>query len=497
MVRAGIYCRISSDRDELRLGVDRQLEDCQKLCAQRGFVVSPTATYIDNNISAADPRKTRPEYNRLVADIQSGKLDAVVVWDADRLHRRPQELESFLNACDEAGLKTLASVGGETDLNDPNALFVLRIMTNLAAMEVEKTRRRRRREEEQRSVTGKGHGGPRPFGFEKGGMIARESEAVLIRQACERILLGATVTGIVRDWNEQGVKTPLGSIWQTTSLKQMLVKPRLAGLRQYKGAKNIVGTAGWPAVLDPEKWRKMVAILSNPARRPPRLVPGAERAYPLRGLLFCSECDSKLQAANRTGHGRTYWCRKAVGADRPANHVSILADSAESWLRENLVPYADSPAMRQRLAQATGAEFELIQKLVSENTEDEETLGVWGNLLTSRETTSTEYAKQTAVIRRRVAERQAQLDALEGQSALDRIKGSVVEQWETLTDEQQRSVFLALVEKIVVSKGRTTARRMHPIWRSVTTASGIKITLRPDLPADLPTVVQPFVSVKS
>jgi len=68
MTRAAIYARISSDRDDERLGVDRQVTDCRKLCRERGWGVA--GEYVDNSIGAADPRKVRPEYQRLLADIR-------------------------------------------------------------------------------------------------------------------------------------------------------------------------------------------------------------------------------------------------------------------------------------------------------------------------------------------------------------------------------------------------------------------------------------------
>ena len=91
---AGLYCRISDDRDGRALGVSRQEADCRALAERKGWPVGDL--YVDNDISAADPRKRRPEYERLLEDIKAGRIDAVVAWDLDRLHRRPIELETVL-----------------------------------------------------------------------------------------------------------------------------------------------------------------------------------------------------------------------------------------------------------------------------------------------------------------------------------------------------------------------------------------------------------------
>lgn len=55
----------------------------------------------------------------MLADIRAGLVDAVVVWDLDRLHRRPIELEEFINLADEKHL-ALATVTGECDLSTHN-----------------------------------------------------------------------------------------------------------------------------------------------------------------------------------------------------------------------------------------------------------------------------------------------------------------------------------------------------------------------------------------
>ena len=53
--------------------------------------------------------------HRRIAEIEGGKVDAIVVWSLDRLHRRPLELERFIDVADRHHL-SLGSVGGEVDL---------------------------------------------------------------------------------------------------------------------------------------------------------------------------------------------------------------------------------------------------------------------------------------------------------------------------------------------------------------------------------------------
>ncbi len=446
-MRAAIYARISSDPEGEALGVERQLADCRKLCADRGWEIA--GEYVDNDISAATPGKTRPEHERLMADIRARKLDAVVVWDVDRLYRQPRELEPFVDACEEAGLRVLGSVGGDMDLNDEGALFMIRMKVNMAAMEIAKIRKRVRRPKQQLAKKGLPNGGPRAFGFESDGVTIRESEAVHIRRAADRLLEGGSLSGIVRDWNKQGVLTVSGSYWTVTRLHQLLERPRLAGIRQYQGEE--VCKAVWDPILDETTWRRVVALLKDPARQPPKLNEKPGRVYPLRGVLRCGECGTTLTAMYKTGQ-RTYGCRKIPGRD--GGHVFVRAELVEEWVRLRLIPWADDPRMRSLLSTTADSQVEEIKALVGENAENEAKLAEWSEMFTNGDTDRKTYVKQTAGIRKRIDERLAHIAKMRGQSTLDQFGGSVVENWDSLSPEDQRSVIFALVETIYVDKVR-------------------------------------------
>jgi DNA invertase Pin-like site-specific DNA recombinase len=95
-----IYARISSDPGGTRLGVERQIEDCEALAGSLGWTVAEV--YVDNDVSAYSGRR-RPEYERLCDDIKAGVVDGLLVWHPDRLHRSPRELEDFIDLCDAGG----------------------------------------------------------------------------------------------------------------------------------------------------------------------------------------------------------------------------------------------------------------------------------------------------------------------------------------------------------------------------------------------------------
>jgi DNA invertase Pin-like site-specific DNA recombinase len=78
---AAVYARISSDPEGDRLGVNRQREDCEALAERKGWPIAEV--YIDDDRSAYSG-KPRPEYRRMLDDIASRSVDALVVYNLDR-----------------------------------------------------------------------------------------------------------------------------------------------------------------------------------------------------------------------------------------------------------------------------------------------------------------------------------------------------------------------------------------------------------------------------
>ena len=264
MTNAAIYARISADRDGDGLGVGRQQKDCRRLCADRDWIVA--SEYVDNNISATAKRAVRPEYRRLLRDIAEGRIDVVVVYDLDRLTRRPIELEEFVNTCAAAGVTQLVFVGGGVDMGTGDGLLVARIKGAFAAEEARKASQRGKRKKLELAERGMPSGGGfRPFGFENDRVTHKSKEADLVREAAGRILGGESMTGIVADWRNRGLLSSTDGIWTITTLPKMLCNPRTAGLREYR--RRVIGEAVWDALLDFQTWDQVVTVLNDPSRR--------------------------------------------------------------------------------------------------------------------------------------------------------------------------------------------------------------------------------------
>lgn len=286
---AAIYTRISQD-DGSGHGVARQRTDCEREAARLGWDV--VDVYEDNDVSATRS-KVRPAYARMINDIESGRVRAIVVWDVDRLTRSPRELEDIIDLADKRGL-ALASVGGDIDLADPQGRLTARLKGSVARHEAEQMSRRIRRQSDERAVTGRPHGRA-GFGFIRidGRDVLEPTQAAIVREAARRILAAESLRAVVGDFNARKVPTPSGSgAWTTATLRQLLLRPSLAGYRQHRG--EIIGRTTGDRILSDDDHVRLVALLTDPTRR---YSPGTGRApkHLLSGLAVCGRCGGKMR----------------------------------------------------------------------------------------------------------------------------------------------------------------------------------------------------------
>ena len=218
MRNVAIYARISSDPGGTRLGVERQIADCEALAASVGWSVHDV--YEDNDVSAWSGQ-VRPEYRRMCEDIKAGVVDGLVVWHADRLHRHPRELEDFITLIEAAGdfgVRTVSA--GELDLRDSTGRAVARILGAVARKESDdKSARISRKHLEIASKGEVSGGGSRPYGYTPDGRKVVAEEAGHIVEAARRVLAGDSLRSVCTDFNVRGVTTSLGNDWSIQTMR--------------------------------------------------------------------------------------------------------------------------------------------------------------------------------------------------------------------------------------------------------------------------------------
>lgn len=461
---AAIYARISSDQTGEGLGVARQLEDCRRLAADRGWSVA--AEYVDNDISAYRG-KTRPEYARMLADIEAGRIDAVIAYHQDRLTRRPMEWEQFVELCDRAGVEQLATVTSDIDFGNDNGMLVARITAAVAANESARKSARIRRKIQQNVEQGRPNGGAqRPFGYEPDKVTVRESEAEIIRQLAARFLAGESLRSLVTWMNDQNIPTMAGAEdWRTTTLRQILIGGRIAGIRDHLG--EPAGPAAWPAIITREQHDQILATMRSKQRTGRR----APRRYLLSGLLRCGKCGIKLYSSARQER-RRYVCMS--GPDHGGcGQLTVVAPPVEEWIAAAVLLRLDTPEMADALAGRAAAD-ERHSALVAELDAARTRLGELAEMFGAGEISRAELLAARKPAEARVIAAERQLDQITGAHALDGLVGNgvaLLESWDSLNLDRQHAIVRAVMEHATIMPGKSGARtldpsRIVPTWAS-------------------------------
>lgn len=296
--RAALYLRQSKADDE---GIERQQKRAAALADARGWKV--VETFVDNDVSASKPRGAETAWGRLLA--ASHLLDVVVAVDLDRIARSTRDLNTLIDH-DLA----LVTVDGEIDLASADGELRASVLASVARFEVRRKSERQLRASDQRAAKGRPTARP-GYGYLRvdGRDVVVDAEASVIREAARRVLDGESMRSVSTDLNRRGILSPrtieraraaqdsadLPTIpWQGVTLRQMLRRPSLAGLRTHRG--KVVGAfdPDWhPAILDADTHDRLVALFDDPTRASSSRV-GHPPRHLLSGIAWCGRCGETL-----------------------------------------------------------------------------------------------------------------------------------------------------------------------------------------------------------
>ncbi len=354
--RVAIYLRISSDQTGERLGVTRQREDCLDLVQRRGW--TDPKVYEDNDTSAAG-KVVRKDFERLLEDIQAGRVQVLVAWAYDRLTRNRLDELRLIEACQEAKVLVTLVRGSDMDMSSPAGRLVADVLASVARNEIEQKAERGQRARAQRRASGRKAHGSVGWGYTKG-MVIVESEAEVIREAARRVLAGESLMAIARDLTARGITGPSGGALEGGNLGQMLKRPARAGLLEHDG--QIVGKADWEPILDRATYEALMAKLTDPSRR---LNNGPMEKTLLSGSRCGVEgCGGRIIAGRGRPGVPLYKCSAGahLAVTRAPRDEFVLQEVARIlvWARaaENTLSVAS-----QRLQEARTAPRELVQEL--------------------------------------------------------------------------------------------------------------------------------------
>jgi DNA invertase Pin-like site-specific DNA recombinase len=346
--KAAIYLRISLDQTGEGLAIERQRKDCEGIALQKGWEI--VDTYADT-VSASKREVRRPEYERMVSDLQAGKFDAVICYDLDRLTRQPRQLEDWIDLAQERNI-ALVTANGKADLTHDNGRMFARIKATVARAEVERKGARQVAALRQRAERGGVPKGVPLTGYDKDGNLIPD-EAKIVRRVFDLFVAGETLKGIRRILNEAGVKTRRGARWDSSTIYSLLRNARYCGRSTYRVrevthdgkvrySRVVAEVKGnWEAIVSENTFDLVQARLNDPSRKTNGA--GTERKHLGASLYLCGRCGGQVSRSSLA-----YWCREG-------GHVARTGAPIDELVLRTVETRLGLPDVLQAFSQDTSA----------------------------------------------------------------------------------------------------------------------------------------------
>jgi len=305
--RCAVYCRVSTDErlDQSFNSIDAQRESGQAfITAQRAEGWIPVVDdYDDGGFSGGN--MDRPALKRLLADIDAGKVDIVVVYKIDRLTRSLADFAKMVELFDHRGV-SFSAVTQQINSATSMGRLMLNILLSFAQFEREVTGERIRDKIAASKAKGMWMGGVVPLGYrvEARQLVVEPVEASNVRRIFEQFVACRSTTEVVRWLAAEGITSRKGTPFTKQALWKQLNNRLYLGEISHKGKFHPGQHA---AIIDQELWNAVQAVFADNlnARRTDTWARRVDDAL-LRGLLFTADGERLQPSFTTKANGKRY-----------------------------------------------------------------------------------------------------------------------------------------------------------------------------------------------
>ena len=323
-LRCAIYTRKSTDEglDQAFNTLDAQRDACEAYVASQraeGWVLVPDH-YDDGGFSGGTLE--RPALRRLLADVERGLVDVVVVYKIDRLSRSLTDFAKLVEVFEVHGV-TFVSVTQAFNTTTSMGRLTLNILLSFAQFEREVIGERIRDKVAASKARGMWMGGKVPLGYDvrERKLVVNEAEAGRVRRVFE--LFAETGSGVetARRLREEGVGAKSGRPLNRGDVYKVLNNRTYVGEVAHKG-KIYLGEH--EPIVPRDLWDRAHAAL----RESPRVRANNNRNQTpalLKGLIFGVDGRALSPThCRRRGRLYRYYVAQRVLKDDPAGDDGIV-----------------------------------------------------------------------------------------------------------------------------------------------------------------------------
>jgi site-specific DNA recombinase len=335
----------------------------------------------------------RPGLRRLLADIEGGKIDCVVVYKVDRLSRSLLDFAKMMETFDGRHV-SFVSVTQQINSATSMGRLMLNVLLSFAQFEREIIGERTQDKIAAARRKGKWVGGHPVLGYDvdpqRFKLLANEDEAARVRAIFALYLEHESLLPVVQElarrgwltkrWTTRKGRERGGMPFTKTRLHHLLTNVAYLGKVRYK---HEVHDGEHPAIVEAGTWQRVQALLAHNGRSGGALVRNQFGAL-LKGLLHCVPCGCAMTPAHTTRNGtkryRYYVCSGAQkrGWDTCPSK-SIPAGEIERFVVDQVRCMGkDRALVQETFTQASAQASARLAELEAERRGLDRDVGRWG-----------------------------------------------------------------------------------------------------------------------
>lgn len=442
MKRAALYIRVSTE-EQARHGfsLGEQRHDLEQYAREHNYIV--VGVYADEGNTARKALSRRRELQRLLADVQAGKVDVILLKCLDRWFRSVKDFYKVQEILDAHGVAWECT---QEDYNTTttNGRLMLNLKLSIAQNESDQTSDRIRYIQQGKIRRGEELTNKHPLGYriENKKLVINDAEVPIIQFAFSQMLRGSSAHSLAEKiYDKFGISLAARRVWR------ILRNPT------YKGTRYDIEDF-CPAIIDAADFDRVQSILDQ-NQRP---APVKDRIFLFSGKIACPSCGHILAASRgpraKDGTFRyyVYVCQNRYTVGHPKNSPeactfsgSISEGVVERYLLANitrlLLEYeAEVEAHNQR-----AGSYKAKIKTVHDKIQRLKDLYVDGFI--DRVVFESDFKKLQSKLQEysRLATRQAELPELVKTILAN---GNFVNSYSTMTRAKKRELWQALIKRI-------------------------------------------------
>ena len=230
-LRVAAYCRVSTDSDEQATSYEAQVEHYTEFI-KKNPEWEFAGIFADDGISGTNTKK-REEFNRMIEECMSGRIDMIITKSISRFARNTLDCLKFIRQLKE---KNIPVYFEKENINtmDAKGEVLLTIMASLAQQESQSLSQNVKLGIQYRYQQGHVQVNHNRFlGYTKdanGHLIIEEEEAKVVRRIYREYLEGASLNGIGRGLEADGILTGAGKKrWRPETVQKILKNEKYMG----------------------------------------------------------------------------------------------------------------------------------------------------------------------------------------------------------------------------------------------------------------------------